>query len=111
MKTPVDYLKDILDYLDRVERFVDTTDDFFSDERTQYAVIRAYEVIGEIVKRLPEELLEEYPQVNWKTIRRFRDFLAHNYEALEPHNLWAAIQDIPTLRETVEKMLKNLSDT
>ncbi len=54
MKTQQEYLHDLMDYLKRVQRFTAAGEAaFMADEKTQFAVIRAYEVIGEIVKRLP----------------------------------------------------------
>ena len=44
----------MLDYLARIERYTQAGRDAFNrDEKTQDAVIRCYEVIGETVKRLP----------------------------------------------------------
>lgn len=57
MKSTRDYLNDMLDYLDNIQLFTaDGRESFLDDRKTQFAVIRAYEVIGEIAKRLPEEL-------------------------------------------------------
>lgn len=59
-----DYLEDILREIDDVEAF--TTEGrtaFMLDRRTQKAVMRCYEIIGEIVKRLPLELLDSHPEV------------------------------------------------
>ncbi len=64
-----------------ISRFTaDGREVFIGDEKTQYAVIRAYEVVGEIVKRLPQSLREANPQIDWRKLVGFRDFLAHNYE-------------------------------
>lgn len=60
-----------------------------ADRKTQVAVIRAYKVIGEIVKRLPKDLLDEQPSVDWRRLIRFRDFLAHNYDRLVLNNMRA----------------------
>ena len=63
-------------YLERVENFTsDGWEAFQRDEKTQYAVIRAYEVIGEAAKRLPAELLQRQPNVNWQRIKGFRELL------------------------------------
>lgn len=106
-----DYLRDMLDYLTRVERFAsEGRDAFMQDDKTQFAVIRAYEVIGEIVKRLPSDLLAGQPQVNWQTLRRFRDFLAHNYEDIDLKTIWEAVEDLPNLRAAVEALLDGLDE-
>lgn len=65
----------------------------FADVQTQRAVIRSYEVIGEIVKRLPPEVPAAAPEVDWRTLTRFRDFLAHNYEVVVLRNGWTAVED------------------
>jgi uncharacterized protein with HEPN domain len=92
-ETTSDYLRDILDYLEHVEQFTsEGREVFLQDQKTQFAVMRAYEVIGEIVKRLPASLLATQPQINWQTLRRFRDFLAHNYDDLNLVTIWSAVE-------------------
>jgi uncharacterized protein with HEPN domain len=36
---------------------------FVADDRTQYAVVRAYEIIGEAVKGVPAEVIAFYPDI------------------------------------------------
>ncbi|MAS38105.1 MAG: DUF86 domain-containing protein [Anaerolineaceae bacterium] len=106
-----DYLHDILIHLNYVEQFTsEGKNAFLQDEKTQFAVMRAYEIIGEIVKRLPASLLLTQPQMNWQTLRRFRDFLAHNYGDIDLVTIWAAVEDLPNLRAAVEAMLAELDD-
>lgn len=58
MKPISDYLRDLLEQLSDVETFTfDGQAAFLEDRKTQNAVIRSYEVIGEIAKRLPDDLL------------------------------------------------------
>jgi uncharacterized protein with HEPN domain len=109
MKSQRAYLRDLLDYLQRVQDFTAAGKEaFLTDEKTQFAVIRAYEVIGEIVKRLPLDFRDNYPQVDWKRLTGFRDFLAHNYEELILEFVWDAVEDVPNLRTAVEAMLLDL---
>lgn len=74
------------------------------------AVIRAYEVIGEIAKPLPQSLRDANPQINWKKLIGVRDFLAHNYEEVILQYIWNAVEDLPNLRAAVETMLAALPD-
>lgn len=111
MKKPSLYLKDSLDHLDAVREFtLDGREKFLLDRRTQMAVIRAYEVIGKIVKRLPQSLKDENPQIDWRKLIGFRDFLAHNYEEVILQFVWNAVEDLPNLRAAVETMLASLPD-
>ncbi len=105
-KTHSDYLRDILRELDDIAAF--TTDGqaaFTQDIKTQKAVIRSYEVIGEICKRLAQEIRDTNPQVDWRKLINFRDFLAHNYESIALRYIWDAVADLPTLRAAIEVLL------
>ena len=110
-KSVADYLRDFLQELTDVADF--TTEGraaFMNDIRTQKAVIRSYEVIGEIAKRLPPELSTANPQIDWRKLTMFRDFLAHNYEMVVLRNVWAAVEDLPRLRAQVEALLLTVED-
>lgn len=112
MSEPGRYLQDILDNLERLEAFTaEGFEAFQSDEKTQYAVIRAYEVIGEATKRLPADLLAGQPSVNWQRIKGFRDFLIHNYDKIDLSFLWVAVEDIPNLKAVVQTLLDTLESS
>ena len=57
-----EYLADILEAMSKISRFVDglTFEEFASDDKTIYAVIRALEIIGEATKRLPQDVRDRY---------------------------------------------------
>ena len=61
----LDFVEDILDAMDKAEILLEgfTYEEFENDFRTNFAVIRALEIIGEATKRLPMSLRE--------SIRRF----------------------------------------
>lgn len=112
MKTSREYLLDMVEYIDKIETFTDEgRDHFYADEKTQMAVIRCYEVIGEIVKRLPEAMLQQQNHIPWKKIKGFRDFLSHHYEEVTLDIIWQAVEEMPDLRTTVETMLASLSSS
>jgi len=72
-------LLDIIESCDRIESYIAGQDitSFEGDLKTQDAVIRQFEVIGEAVKCLPETLTASHSQIPWKQIAGFRDVLAH----------------------------------
>jgi uncharacterized protein with HEPN domain len=110
MKTTIDYLWDMLAYIARIEQSTeDGREIFVATTLIQDAVIRQYEVIGEIAKRLPLELLEAHPTIDWRAIKGFRDFLAHNYDRIDVAIIWDAIDKLPLLKNAVETMIHDLS--
>jgi uncharacterized protein with HEPN domain len=110
-RNPTHYLRDFLQELTDIADFTRAGRAAFdADIKTQKAVIRSYEVIGEIVKRLSPEFRAAHPQVDWQKLMRFRDFIAHNYDKVMTRFLWSAVEDLPALRVTVEELLTALEN-
>lgn len=108
-KTTVHYLRDLLAELADIAAFTaNGREAFASDRMAQKAVIRSYEVIGEIVKRVPPEIRQTNPQIDWRKLAGFRDFLAHNYDIIIFGNVWSAVEDLPHLRTAVETLLRTV---
>ncbi len=83
--------------------------DLKADWRQALAFERVIEVLGEAVKRLPDELRQQYPAVPWKLVAGMRDRVSHGYDAVDYQTLWDAVQeDLPVLLATVEEMLRDL---
>jgi uncharacterized protein with HEPN domain len=111
-KSDAAYLRDLLRELDDIALFTAAGEAaFMTDVKTQKAVIRTYEVIGEICKRLSLALRTAHPEVDWRRLITFRDFLAHNYETIAMRFVWDAVIDLPTLRAMIETILTNLLET
>lgn len=71
---------------------------FSRDPKTIFAVIHALEIIGEVAKRIPEDVRKKYPQIPWREMAAIRDKLIHDYYEIDPEILWKTIrEDIPTL--------------
>jgi uncharacterized protein with HEPN domain len=82
-----------------------TLESFEGDARTQDAVTRRLEIIGEAVKSLDSlapELLAGHPQVPWKSIKGMREKLAHGYDTVSVTMLWnTATRELPLLRDAI----------
>lgn len=94
-------LQDIIEACERLEAYIENSDftAFDQDLKTQDAVIRVFEIIGEAVKSLPEEWTEKEPQIPWRQIAGFRDVLAHAYFAVNSSVVWtAAVEKAPSLK-------------
>ena len=79
-----DYLTDILEYIGYLEEFTEGGESILhTDMRTQLAIRKCYEIIGEVVKKLPDGLLNQRPEVRWKKLKGFRDVLIHQYDDID----------------------------
>lgn len=111
-RTYADYLNDILDAVDKVDQFTRGVDfeRFVSDDRTNFAVIRALEVIGEAAKNIPGVIRERYPDIPWREMARIRDKLIHDYFGVDLRVVWRTVQeDVPPLRAQIARVVSDLS--
>ncbi len=103
-----EYIKDILQECEFVKKYTQGIEyeDFLESDLLRHAVVRALEVIGEAVKNLPNELLEKYPQIEWKRVKGMRDRLAHAYFGVDYELLWKVVkEELPILCKVVRDML------
>jgi len=108
-----DYLQDILDTIDAIEEFVDGVDFLAFSQNTEkvFAVSRAFEIIGEAVKQIPDEIRSQYSDIPWRDIAGMRDNLIHGYFKTDLKVIWkAAKEEIPQLRLTICRVIENLEE-
>ncbi len=111
-KDPRVYLAQILERIDRIiEYTLEGKEVFFADERTQDAVIRNFEVIGEAAKRIPDEYRKNHPSIPWRELSGFRDVLIHQYQGVSIAEIWRIVEkDLESLRQAITAMLPPLEE-
>lgn len=76
------------------------------DPVLQRAVVRSLEIIGEASKRVPPEMRDANPAVEWRAMARMRDRLIHDYFGVDLDIVWRVLQkNIPALHTEVERIL------
>ena len=111
-KDPRVYLAQILERINRIlEYTTEGKEAFFADPRTQDAVIRNFEVIGEAAKRIPEQYWQKQPAIPWRELSGLRDVLIHQYEGVSVAEIWRIIEkDLETLRKAITTILPPLEE-
>jgi uncharacterized protein with HEPN domain len=97
----------MLDAIDRVLEYTDSGERAFrNDHKTQDAVLRNLETLGEAAKRVDAETRSLSPDTPWREITGFRDVLAHDYLEIDLDLVWNVVDsELPSLRETVSGLL------
>ncbi len=102
------YLVHIQECIEKIEKYTKEGESAFSaDYKTQDAVIRNFEIIGEAAKRLSDETRQLAPNVPWKQFAGFRDVLIHQYDGIDMAEVWLTVaNDLPALKEAVNLLLQ-----
>lgn len=104
------FLKHILDAIADIESFTaEGRSGFMADRKTQSAVVRQLEIIGEAVKNLSAALTGREDAVPWRQIAGTRDRLIHAYFSVDLDAVWSMIeQDLPTLKAHARRILESV---
>jgi uncharacterized protein with HEPN domain len=102
------YLDDLLSSIEKIETYVRgiTFDEFSRDTKTVDAVIRNFEIIGEVTKHIPEDLRKKYPNIPWREMAGMRDKLIHEYFGIKIDLVWETIRKrLPEVKILIRKLL------
>lgn len=112
MKDDRVYLQHVRDAIARIRDYTaGGREAFFADPRTQDAVIRNLEIIGEAVKQVSETTRASRSDVPWKLIAGMRDILIHQYFGVKLELVWQVVEsNLDALAEAVTHLLEELQN-
>ncbi|PWR71681.1 HepT-like ribonuclease domain-containing protein [Methanospirillum lacunae] len=107
------YLTDIADAIKNIQLYIKnlTFEEFTDDQMRIDAVIRNFEIIGEAVKNLSDNIKTTYPKIDWKAVSGFRDVLIHGYFGIDMDILWDIIvHKVPELQDEITRIIAQECD-
>ena len=105
------FIEDILESIERIEEHTKgvNKDNFLEDVKTQDAVMKRLEIIGEAVKNIPTDFRKKYPDIPWKKIAGMRDILIHEYFGVNFKRVWGVVEkDLPGLKDKISKIWREI---
>jgi len=103
-----DYLLDIQEAIRRILTYTAgyTYEQFIADPKTQDAVVRNLEVIGEATKKLSRILRDSHPQIPWADMAGVRDKLIHEYFGVNYEIVWTIVnEELPVVLPQIDSLV------
>ncbi len=107
-----EFLQDIFDAIEEAESFVYGIDlEIFASNREKIlAIVKLLEIIGEAVKKIPDDKRKSYSHLPWKAIAGMKDMLVHEYWKVDTKVVWSTVhQSLPSLKIVIVDMLEQES--
>ncbi|MCF7936453.1 MAG: DUF86 domain-containing protein [Synergistales bacterium] len=107
MREPAERLRDILESIAAIERYLHCgRQRFDGDELLQGWFVWHLQIIGEAVRALPQEVRDRAPDIDWNRIIGMRNVLVHGYFGIDTEIVWiTASRDLPVLKTQIEALL------
>ena len=108
---PTVTLPQTIDFIQEAQALVSglTLDQLLADPIKLRAFERVMELVGESVKRVPQDFRDAYPEIPWRKIAGMRDVISHAYEDLAYEVLWDAVEmNFPVVLSDLERILADL---
>jgi uncharacterized protein with HEPN domain len=105
------YLLHIRDTVRRIFDYaVDGHENFLRETKTQDAVVRNLQVIGEAVRHMSQKLRTRHPDVPWRRIAGLSHKTIHEYFGVDPELVWEVVErELPGFQLKVEAILTGMT--
>lgn len=105
------FIKDMLDSIIHIEKFTVNMnfEQFAKDDKTNSAVIRKLEIIGEAAKNISKEIKQQYKDLPWSDIVKMRDKIIHSYFGVDYEIVWKTVKErLPEIKPKIGNILREL---
>ena len=106
-RSDADYLTDSKEAILRINAYTENLayEQFLQDKKTQDAVVRNLEIIGEAAKNVSEEFKDKCTHIPWRDLAGLRDKLIHHYFGVNFDIVWAVVkEELPKVLSQIEEL-------
>jgi len=108
MRDDNERLLDMLEAIDKIERYVNSESDFehlASEELLEIWAIHHLQIIGEAASKLSVAFRDAHPEVAWGSMIGMRHILVHGYFETNTEIVWKVVEhDLPVLKAQLSKL-------
>lgn len=109
-----DYLEHIVEAIERIDRYLSDVDEvaFLNDQKTQDAVVRNFEIIGEAAHNIEyhhSTFAAVHSDIPWAVMYAMRNRVAHGYFKVDFEMVWKTIHtDLPELHAQIKSLIREI---
>jgi uncharacterized protein with HEPN domain len=110
MRSERERLLDILEAIERIEKYAEEGKDAFeAEELIQTWIVHHITIIGEACRTLPEDFQARHANIPWADIVGMRNILVHHYFGIDTDAVWLVVEkDLPELKLNIQAIVKSL---
>jgi len=100
----------MIEYIDRAVLYIKnySLETFSEDMKTIDATVFVISQLGELVINIEKDTLEKHTNIPWRTIKRIRNRIVHDYEGINLDVIWHIVKnDLPELKNNLNSILKD----
>jgi uncharacterized protein with HEPN domain len=111
MRDDIERLRDILESIERIEKYANDGKAVFErQELIQIWIVYHLQIIGEATRATSQNFKAQYPEIPWRDASDLRNLTIHEYFRINLDIIWDIVEkDIPLLKGKVEAILKKSS--
>ena len=103
-KSRLEHILKSIDYIIDFTKDI-SLEDFKTDMKLQFAIVKNIEIIGEASYKLSNEFREQHSEVPWRKIINSRHVLVHDYYQIRPEIIWDIIlKELYPLRDKIQQL-------
>ena len=106
-------IQHMLDAISEVEQYlIDVSyEDFVVNSEKRFATIKQIEIVGEACNNLSTVIKKTHPEIEWRSIKGFRNISIHEYFDVSISIVWQIAQsDLPVLKNQFTEILNSLPE-
>jgi predicted nucleotidyltransferase/uncharacterized protein with HEPN domain len=111
MRNPLEQLRRIHDAITKIAEYNSRGRlRFDNEEEVRLSVIHYLQIIGETAQAMPQNYKDQHPEIPWKQMISFQNFLTYYYIEIDRDAVWRIVtHDLPNLKPKIDVELGRLT--
>ncbi|KAA3601473.1 MAG: DUF86 domain-containing protein [Calditrichaeota bacterium] len=110
MKSDKERFLDVLEAIERIEKYSGQGKTLFDDEELiQNWILHHLQIIGEALSKISHSTKKDNPEIPWKKIKGMRNILVHDYFGIDTKIVWNVVEnELPSLKIEITTLINKL---